>query len=96
MEQHTHRQLQGATQLITDMVDAAVRALGEAHLATARRTYSVLARIPVVKVPAQAIERIQQSITGGVYHSIGAANQAAGAAVQFGLDRLADPDGTDQ
>lgn len=96
MDQHTHRQLQGATQLLTDTIDAAVRALGDAHLATAGRTYAVLARIPVVSVPAQAIERIQQNITGGVYRSIGAANRSAGVAALFGLDWLADRDSSDR
>lgn len=92
MDQHTHRQFQGATQLITDTVDAAVRALGEAHLATARYTYAVLGRVPGVNVPARAVERIQDTITGGVYRSIGVANQLAGAALQSGLNRLADQD----
>jgi hypothetical protein len=88
MDQHTHRQLQGAAQLITDTVDVTVQALGETHLAAARHPYAVLARVPGVKIPAQVVERLQYAITGGVYRAIGVANQLAGAAIQSGLQRL--------
>jgi hypothetical protein len=92
MDRHTHRQLQGAAQLITDTVGATVQALGETHLAAARHPYAVLARVPGVNIPAQVVARIQFAITGGVYRAVGVANQLAGAAIQSGLQRLVTPD----
>lgn len=91
MEYHVVRQLRGAKDLTLDAVAATTTAVAEAHLEIAHMPYAVLGRIPAVARPAQAVEQVQMTITGGVYWTIHAVNRLAGGAATCILDRLEQP-----
>ena len=81
-------QLRGAKDLIQEAVEAGVTATEQLHLAIARKPYALLARVDVIAGPVQAVELIQQTITGGVYRAIRVANRMTGAIATQIIDRL--------
>ncbi|MBX7234479.1 MAG: hypothetical protein K1X65_08855 [Caldilineales bacterium] len=86
----TATQVKGLIELTQDAVDAVTAAVAETHLALAHQPYAVLAQIPLVAVPAIAIEAVQQTVTATVYASIRAVNCIAGATARQIAARLAD------
>ena len=90
MSSLTATQVKGLIELTQDAVDAVTAAVAETHLALAHQPYAVLAQIPLVAVPAIAIEAVQQTVTATVYASIRAVNCIAGATARQIAARLAD------
>jgi hypothetical protein len=81
-------QLRGAKDLIQEAVEAGVTATEQLHLAIARKPYVLLARIDAIAGPVQAVDLIQQTITGSVYRAIRVANRLTGAIATKMIDRL--------
>ena len=82
------QQIRGAKDLIQEAVDAGVTATEQVHRAIARNSYALLAKIDIIAGPVQAVEQIQQTITGGVYRAIRVANRLTGALATEVIDRL--------
>lgn len=82
------QQIRGAKDLIQDAVEAGVTATEQVHQAIARKPYALLAKIDAIAGPVQAVEHIQQTITGGVYRAIRTANKLTGAIATHVIDRL--------
>jgi len=82
------QQIRGAKDLIQDAVAAGITATEQVHRDIGRKPYALLAKINVIAGPVQAVERIQQTITGGVYRVIRIGNRLAGAIATQLIDRL--------
>jgi hypothetical protein len=80
------RELRGLNDLAQDMIGATVDLVEETHGAFARQPFALLAQIGVIAGPVRAIERFQQAATDGVYGTIRAISQIAGAAATQALD----------
>lgn len=87
MEHDTLQQLQGAAELATDAVGAAVGAIAEAHLAIMGQVYAPFGLLGPLATPARGIEQIQTAITRGVYQTILGVNALVACAAATLLDR---------
>lgn len=88
MDQQTLQQLRGASDLVTEGVDATAAAIGEAHQAMAQRQYAVLTRIESLVGDVTALEQVQRMITAGVYRTIRAVNRITGKVATRVWDHL--------
>lgn len=77
MSPQTTAQIKGLIELAQDAIDAVTTGVAETHLALAHQPYAVLAQIPLLAAPANAIETIQQTVTVAVYASILSVNKIA-------------------
>lgn len=78
----------GMCALITDAVEHGATAVERVHLATARRPFAVLARIPGVAQPAQGVQRLHDAAVSSVYASIRGVNRAVGATLDIALEHV--------
>ena len=76
MEQSTLRQLRGAVELAADTVEATTNAASTTHRTIMAGTYDILALVPPLARPVRLLERIQWTITAGVYESVLVINRA--------------------
>lgn len=90
------QQLRGLKDLIQETVEAGVNAIEETHQAIARKPFAILEKIPIIALPARAVEQVQRTVTGGVYQSIRVVNRIAGAVATRILDRLEGQEETPQ
>lgn len=79
-------QIRGIADLLHDGVALAVNLTARTHRAIARQPFGVLERIPLLALPAAAINTIQHTITRSVYGTIHAVNNGAGAIVSYTLN----------
>jgi len=82
----TFRQWRGLVALSQDAVLEASRAVERIHLHTARRTFGVLERIPVVAVPAGVVSRVHDLTVTSVYGIIRLTTSAVGSSLLAGFD----------
>ncbi len=78
-------QIRGIADLLHDGVALAIDLTAQTHYAIARQPFAVLERIPLIALPATAINAIQHTITRGVYATIHAVNNGAGTLVSHTL-----------
>lgn len=88
MEPQTLRQLRGAIDLVTEVVDATVKEIEAAHQTLARRPYALLARIGPIAQPVRGIEQVQTMITTGAYGAIYATTRVVGGVAASVLDKF--------
>ena len=81
-------QIRGIADLLHDGVALAVNLTARTHRAIARQPFGVLERIPLLALPAVAINTIQHTITRSVYGTIHAVNNGAGAIATQALNAL--------
>jgi hypothetical protein len=82
------KQLRGVKDLLKDAVDAGVDATEQVHLALARKPYAVLEKISLIAAPVHVVERIQHTITVGVYQSIRTVNALSAVVATEVIDRI--------
>jgi hypothetical protein len=82
------KQLRGVKDLLKDAVDAGVDATEQVHLALARKPYAVLEKITAIAAPVHVIERLQHTITVGVYQSIRTVNALSAVVATEVIDRI--------
>lgn len=88
MDDHTLRQLRGATDLATDAVGATVDVAARVHGEIAHLVYAPLLLLVPVSAPVRLVAAIEGAITGGVYRAIRAGNAVVAAAAGLALDEL--------
>ena len=88
MDQQTLQQLRGASDLVTERVDATPAAIGETHQAMAQRQYAVLTRIESLVGDVTGLEQVQRMITAGVYRTIRTVNRITGKVATRVWDHL--------
>lgn len=76
----------GLRTLIGDAVEHGASAIERVHLATARRPFDVLERIPGIAAPAKGIHQVHDAIVAGTYGAVRAVNRAVGLALDTALD----------
>lgn len=91
MDPQTLRQVRGAAELITDMVDGTTVTVADAHLAIAARTYAIVGQVGPLAGPSLAIGEAQATITRGVYAAVRATNRLVRMAAVGLLDRFEEP-----
>ncbi|HXA46656.1 MAG TPA: hypothetical protein VNW52_03425 [Burkholderiaceae bacterium] len=82
------KQLRGVKDLLKDAVDAGVDTTEQVHLALARKPYAVLEKISLIAAPVHVVERIQHTITVGVYQSIRTINALSAVVATEVIDRI--------
>ena len=82
------KQLRGIKDLIQDAVDAGVDTTELVHLAIARKPYAMLEKIEAIAGPVHVVERVQNTITVGVYQSIRAINKLSATIATGILDHI--------
>ena len=80
------RRWRGLKTLVQDGVEHGSRAVEKVHLGIAARPFTVLEAIPPIAAPARVVHVVHDAITKGVYVSIRAVNQVAGATLDAVLD----------
>ena len=88
MEEQTKRQMQGAVELLRDVVQAGAGSIGAAHQEIAEVPYRVLSHIPGISRPAGAIGNIQREVTQLAYATVGAIAGAVAAATTHLLQAM--------
>jgi len=78
--------LRGVAALVRDAVEHGSRAIERVQRDTARRTYGMLGRIPVVGGPARTVQMIHEAALSGVHVAIRVVNHVAGKALKVVLD----------
>ena len=81
-------QIRGIADLLHEGVALAVDLTARTHRAIARQPFGVLERIPLLALPAAAINTMQHTITRSVYGTIHAVNNGAGAIATQALNAL--------
>jgi hypothetical protein len=76
----------GLVALVTDAVVHGAGAVEKVHLATARRTFHVLERIPVVAAPAQIVHVAYELSTATTYAAVRGGARIVGTAIATALD----------
>ncbi|HSY29018.1 MAG TPA: hypothetical protein VK832_16030 [Burkholderiaceae bacterium] len=82
------KQLRGIKDLIQDAVDAGVDATEQMHLVIARKPYAALEKIEALAGPVHVVERVQNTITVGVYQSIRAINKLSATIATGIIDHI--------
>lgn len=80
------RRWRGLKALIQDGVEHGSRAVEKVHMAIAARPFTVLEAIPPLAAPARVVHTVHDAVTKGVYVSIRAVNQVAGATLDAVMD----------
>ncbi|MCP5425172.1 MAG: hypothetical protein H6970_08910 [Gammaproteobacteria bacterium] len=88
MSRLTLKQIQGLQQLIQDGVEAGANATEEVHQAIASQVYAVLGHIPGIARPAGLVERVQHTLTRGVYRTVRAVNLTVGQVAARALEQF--------
>jgi len=87
------RRVRGLVALVRDAVHHGSRAVEQVQRDSARRTYAVLERIPLIAAPARGVHAIHEAALSTVHGSIRLINRAAGAVLTLGLDAATPPAG---
>lgn len=82
------QQMRGIKDLVRDAVDAGVDATENVHLLIMRKPYAALEKIEVIAAPVHVVERVQNTITVGVYRSIRGINKFSAAVATRIIDHL--------
>lgn len=82
------QQIRGLKDLIQETIEAGINATEEVQQIIARQPYALLKQVAVIAKPVQAIEHVQEAVTGGVYHTIRSGNRIAGMLATQVLDGL--------
>jgi hypothetical protein len=88
MSRFSIQHARGLKDLIQETVEAGVNATEQVHQSIAKQPYAVLKRIPLIAPPARLIERLQHTVTSGVYQTIRVVTQASGILATQALDHL--------
>lgn len=81
------QQLAAAAQAGEAVVELGTQAVRTVHQTIASIPFGILESIPVVREPTRIVRALHDAIAGGVYDSIGAANQIIGKGLRGGLRR---------
>jgi hypothetical protein len=76
----------GLRALFEDAVEHGSRAVERVHLATARRPFGLIERIPGIAEPGHLVHEVHDLTVQTVYSSVRLVNRAVGAALDLTLD----------
>ena len=80
------KRLRGLRSLVEDMVEHGSKAVQEVHLATSKRTFTVLEAIPPIAAPAKVVHAVHDLSVSGVYGMIRLVNKAVGKTLDVAID----------
>jgi hypothetical protein len=78
----------GLRALVSDAVDHGASAVQRVHLATARRPFALLAHVPGLRAPVQAVHAVHDGVVSGVYDAIRVTNHVVGTTLDGVLELL--------
>jgi hypothetical protein len=84
----TLKKVRGLRALVEDVVEHGSRAVERVHLATARRTFTILEQIPVIAEPARAVHLVYDATVGASYAGVRLVNRAVGAIAELAIDAI--------
>jgi hypothetical protein len=76
----------GLKDLVRDAVEQGASAVERVHLATAKRPFSLLARIPAIGEPVRTVQQIHDTLVGVAYENVRTVTRAVGAIAEVALD----------
>lgn len=81
-----HERLRGLAALVTDAVEHGSRGVEEVHKAIAARPFAIVAMIPALAAPAEAVHAVYDLSVGATYGMVRLGNRLVRAAVDGALD----------
>jgi hypothetical protein len=87
------RRVRGLCALVKDAVDGTSRAVETVHLATARRTFTILEQIPPIAGPSRLVHTVHDGIVNVVHRTLRGVNGAIGGTVDAALSAFDDSAG---
>jgi hypothetical protein len=81
----TFRQLQGASDLAHDAVDAAVTSIGEAHRQMSRLPFDLVEQVDCLAGSARLVRTVHDSVLDTVYGAVQATTRGSGALLSMAI-----------
>jgi hypothetical protein len=80
------RRWRGLNALVREAVEYGSRAVERVHVATARRPFAILERIPVVAVPVRGVRLVHDAVVAVVYGAVRQVGRTVATTVDRGLE----------
>jgi hypothetical protein len=88
-DKHDIEQWRGLAQLVREGVEHGASAIENAHLAIARRPFTVLEQVTPIAEPVRTIRRVHDGVVSTAYASVRLVTRTAGKATDLALDAIA-------
>ena len=86
----------GIGKLIGEAVEQGASAIERVHLATAKRPFDVLKKLPSISAPVEDIQAVHDALVSTAYGAVRAVTQVVSKTVDVTLESLETPDTTDE
>lgn len=84
------KQWRGLRALLEDAVEQGASAVERVHVATAKRPFEILKRLPPIGKWVEGVEAVHDTIVAGAYGSVRVVNRVVGKALDVALDAFDD------